>query len=202
MRNRGRGPGEDWRAARFVALDFEATSADPDRAAPLSAGWVVVEDGVVRCASAAYVLVGHRGEVPAPALPVHRLLPDDLADGESHARLAARLREVLDGAWLVAHGAGLEVGLLGRLGVDVGRACAGVVDTLAVVRRLDARDGQRGADPRLVAAAARHGVPPLPAHHALRDALTTAMLLLVLAGREELRTGRCTTDELRLLSRP
>lgn len=187
----------DWRSARLVAVDFETTSADPRSAVPLSAGWVAVVDGRVRLESADYRLVRHEGPVPADGLGVHGLLPEDLAAGEEPVEVARLLTASLDGSVLVAHGADLERAVLSRWGVGA----PAVVDTLAVVRRLDDREGRTRADPRLPAAAQRYGVPALPAHHAFRDALSTAMLLVTLAGRLEQQRGRVTLEDLVVLGR-
>lgn len=191
-----------WREAELVALDVEATSADPASAAPLSVGWVPVVAGRVRLAGAGYTTIAHPGEVPVTSVRIHRLLPDDLADGVAPEDLAALLRPQLDGRLLVAHGAGLERGVLDRLGIaEFGGGGEAVVDTLAVVRALDARAGRTGADPRLPAAARRWDLPAFTAHHAYHDALTTALLLLAIATRYEIERGECTVDDLLRLSR-
>ncbi len=186
-----------WREASYVALDFETTTADVRLAVPLSVGWVGVRDGLVQCGEAGYTLVRPSVAVPEDSVRIHGLLPEHLDDGPSADEVAAQLRTVLQGAVLVAHHAALERAVLERLGVPV----IASVDTLAVLRRLDERDGQGAADPRLPEAARRHGIPALPAHHAFRDALTTALLLLALADRVEARRGACTVADLMLLSR-
>lgn len=181
-----------WQEATYVALDFETTTADATRAVPLSVGWVRVRQGRVRCGEAGYSLIRPAAPVPEESIRIHGLLPDVLAEAPSAGAVAERLGPALAGAILVAHHAPLEVAVLRRLGLDV----PVVVDTLAVVRRLDEREG-RHLDPRLPEAARRHGIPRLPAHHAYRDALTTALLLLALAER----VRGCTVADLVRLSR-
>lgn len=197
-----RGEGPDWREVRFVALDFEATSAHPRTAHALSVGWVSIEQGRLRCASSSYAVVRHVAPaVPAlapGALAVHRLAPADLAAGEPADEVAARVRVDLRGAVLVAHQARLERALLAGWQVPVDR----VVDTWHVLRRLEERAGTPDLDRRLVAAAARHDVPRYRAHHALADAWTTALLLLALAARIEDARGACRVQDLLLLGRP
>jgi DNA polymerase-3 subunit epsilon len=191
------GTDHDWREADLVALDFETTTADPRRAEPLSAGWVGLARGRVVCGDAGYTLVRHAGEVPVASMRVHGLLPGQLLEGLPPEDLAAWLDDAVDGRVVVAHGAGLERALLDRHGVRY----AGVVDTLRVVRAVDARAGRANADPRLPAATARYGVPGLPAHHAFRDALGSALLLVTIAGMLERERGRVTLEDLLLLSR-
>lgn len=178
-------------------LDFETTSGDPRRAAPLSVGWVVVGNGRIRLADAGYHLIDHRGDVPLASLRVHGLLPAELQGGLPVDDLAARLRGALTDRIIVAHGAWIERALLERMDVPH----RPVVDTLAIVRRLDEREGHGGQFGSLAALARRFGVPPLRAHHAFGDALTTALLLLVLAGRLEQQRGRCIVDDLVRLGR-
>lgn len=188
----------DWREVEFVALDFEATSANPRRAEPLSVGWVTITDGRVHFRAAGYHLVAHAGDVPAEGQAIHRLLVEDLTDGDEPTRLAERLRTAVANRVLVAHGASLERALLRRLGVDHGP----VVDTLALVRRLDERDATVATNLSLAAVAGRLGVPSLRAHHAFGDALTTALVLVVLAGRLERQRAGCPVEDLVHLGRP
>lgn len=182
----------DWRDAEFLALDFETTSSDPRRAEPLAVGWVVVANGRVRLSDAVYHLIDHDGQVPVASLRIHRLLPADLVRGRTIDDVAARLRAALDGRVVVAHGSWIERALLKRMQAPR----HALVDTLAIVRRLDERAGSRSESTSLSAVARRSGVPSLRAHHAFGDALTTALLLLTLAGHIERERSRCIVDDL------
>ncbi len=195
--SRREGRSRDWRTVRLVSLDLETTTADPRMAVPLSAGWVAVDAGRVLLETADYRLLRHEGDLPAAGVSIHNLLPDDLSEGEDPAVVARELAGVLDGAVLVAHGADLERAVLGRWGVGVPES----LDTLAMVRRIDEREGRPEADARLAAAAARYGVPSLPAHHAFRDALSAALLLVTLVGRLEQQRGSVSLADLRALGR-
>jgi DNA polymerase-3 subunit epsilon len=192
------GDRRNWRDAEFLALDFETTSGDPRRAEPLSVGWVVVANGRVRVSDAAYHLIDHDGQVPVASLQIHRLVPAELAGGLTVDGVAERLRSALDGRVAVVHGSWIERALLKRMAV----ARQPLIDTLAVVRRLDEREGNHLEPASLSAVARRCGVPPLRAHHAFGDALTTALLLLALAGRLERQRSRCVVDDLLRLGRP
>lgn len=185
-----------WRGLDLVALDFETTGPDPRTAQPLSVGWVAIRDGRIVLGEGGYTLVRHEGEVPVASLRVHGLLPGQLRDGVPPDALPDLLAEAAEGRWLVAHGAALERRLL----ADRGVAVAGVLDTLTLVRRVDERAGRHRADPRLVAAARRYGLPALPAHHAFRDALSAALLLLAIVGRLEAERGHVSADDLRRLA--
>ncbi len=199
MRSRRRGPEDDrsWRDVAMVAVDFETTTADAVAADPLSVGWVGLEQGRIQIGDAGYTLVAHRGEVPVESIRIHRLVPGELSEGVAPEELGDVLREAVDGRVLVAHGAAIEQTMLDRFDVSYD-AC---LDTLGIVRTLDQRAGRTGADARLPEAARRYGVPKLAAHQAYTDALTTAMLLISLAGRVEAERGACTLSDLLLLAR-
>lgn len=182
----------DWRDAELVAVDFETTTGAPREAEPLSVGWVTIHGGRVRLAHAGYRLVAHDGHLPRASLPIHGLLPHQLQAGAPPAQVAAQLRDVVGGRIIVAHGAWIERALLGRLDIDN----AGLIDTMALVRRLDERDGRAPRGRSLTATARRFGVTPMRAHHAFGDALTTAMLLLVLASRVQRGRPHCPVDDL------
>lgn len=187
----------DWRDVELVAVDFETTTADPRVADPLSVGWVGVRHGRVRLADAGYRLVANDGELPRASLPVHQLLPDQLRTGAPVHEVVGDLGRAVAGRIVVAHGAWIERALLRRF--DIGYA--GLIDTMALVGRLDQRDGDVPRGRSLTATARRFGVTPLRAHHAFGDALTTAMLLLVLASRARRDRPHCPLDDLLRLGR-
>lgn len=184
-----------WREAAYLVLDCEATTADPRSARPLSVGWTVVEGGRVRAALSGYAVLQPRDPGDPGllgALAIHGLTPDLLAAGRPAEEVRAEVAEALADRVLVAHHAPLELAVLRGWGLGPDA----VVDTLALVRSLDARAGRPLADATLAGAAARHGVPAARAHHALGDAWTTALLLLTLAGELESARGGLLLDDL------
>lgn len=188
-----------WPDAEFAVVDFEATSADPRSARPLSVGWVVVRHGRIVLATGGYTLIRFTGDVPTAGMAVHGLAPNELAAGAPTQVVARQLRSVLHGRVLVAHGAQLERALLRRLDVPV--AAGSVLDTMALLPAADRRKGQRDTGaPELALAAQRHGVPVHRRHHAYGDALTTAGLFLALATTLS-GDAPATVGELRLVGR-
>ena len=187
----------DWRDVELLALDFETTTGEPREAEPLSVGWVVVAQGRVRLRDAGYQLIDHNGDVPLESLGIHRLIPDDLAKGVPIDEVAQRLRRAVRDRVVVAHGGWIERALLKRMQVPH----QALADTLAIVRRLDERSGAGALETSLSAVARRFGVPPLRAHHAFGDALTTAFVLLAIAGRMERERSQCLVDDLVRLGR-
>lgn len=198
-RARRRAGAASWRDGRFLVVDFEATGLDPRRDRPLSVGWVPVDAGRVRLAGAGYARIAPDGPVPTASIAFHGLLPEDLAGAASAHAVGALLREALVARVLVGHGAALEIGMLGRCGVAVGRR--DVADTMGLAAALDRLDGRPVArDRRLATTALRLGLPVHRAHHAFGDALTTAGLLLAVATGLE-RHGAATVADLVRLGR-
>jgi DNA polymerase-3 subunit epsilon len=182
----------------FAVLDFETTGLDYGRDQVVSFGVVPVRSGRVVLGEGVHQLVA--AEVPASvsAMKIHRILPQDLVGAPSMEHASERLREALERRFVVAWFADVELAFLAR--VFGGRR--------AFARRtIDVRDlvvWLEGADPAvresLSAAAARYGVPVADPHVALDDALVTAQLFLVVAGRLEGR-GEGSVRRLLALSR-
>jgi DNA polymerase-3 subunit epsilon len=190
---------QSWREAAYGALDFETTGLDLRRDHVVSLGFVPIESGRVVLSGALYRVVRPPVPVPADAVRVHGITPDELADAPAFDHVAGELLAALDGRVLVAHAAWIEETLLARLYPDLsGRRWPKAIDVLALARR------DRGAEldsPRLAELAATYGIPSARTHHAFGDALMTAQLFLVLAARLEAR-GRGRLSSLLAAGRP
>lgn len=166
----------------FVALDFETTALDPERAEILSLGFVPIRALHVALAESVHRFVRPSGAVPTESAIVHGILDDRAHRGEALRDTLPTLLRALSGCVLVAHHAGIEHRMLDR-------ACrtiygtpfvAPVVDTLALEKRTLERGGQPivGNALRLGALRERYNLPRYRAHDALVDAIATAELLL------------------------
>jgi DNA polymerase-3 subunit epsilon len=178
----------------FAALDFETTGLDRDRDAVVSFGIVPVRGGRVVLAEAVHQLVDPEVPSSPTSMKIHRILPQDLAGAPPLEVVRERLRAALEGRFLLAWYADVEIGFLLRIFGGRGGAWRR--------RTVDARDltiALEGApaDVRfsLSSVATRYGVPVTRPHEALDDALVTAQLFLVLASRLE-RQGRGRTRDL------
>ena len=76
-----------------------------------------------------------------------------------------------------------------------------MVDTAALARHCGLWHEEDAREINLELLARRLGMPIFTPHHALGDAMTTAVLLLVLATRLEAERGRLRTRDLVELSR-
>lgn len=168
-------------ALRLLAVDVETSGlvAGHDRIVAL--GWVPVDGRRVDLAGARRRLV--RDEDPGGAVTIHGLTHDDLAAGVPLREAVGELREALAGRALLAHHAPFDVRFLAAASEALREDLRGtpVVCTLRLQRRLLTRRGEeelpRGAL-RLWQSRRRFGLPDVPAHDALGDALACAELYL------------------------
>lgn len=167
-------------------LDFEATGLDFDRDEIVSFGVVPVVAGRVTLARATYRIVRPAVVPSAESIRVHGLTPAELASAPMLPDVVDELLGLLEGSHLVAHAAGVELGLLARIDSPRRRAPRRAIDVLGLVDELGRRgDLPSPPSPRLHDIARAIGVPAGRSHHAFSDALTTALLFIVLAARLE-----------------
>jgi DNA polymerase-3 subunit epsilon len=133
-------------------------------------------------------------------VPVHGLRPVDLIGATGSDHLGDRLGAALGARQVLAWAAWVEAAFLATLLGGSGRDWRSrIIDVRDLVAHLDRLATIPNPDREsLVACAARHGVPPARAHHALGDAVMTAELFLVVAGRLEGR-GITTIRQLQRL---
>lgn len=176
---------KDWRTARYAVVDVETTGLDPARHEVLSIGIVDVVEGRVQVSTAFYRELRPTTAPTADTIVIHGIRPSDAARGLDPTTVGAEVIRRLAGRVMVAHVARIERAFLGRwlepLGWKVPRS---VVDTDVLTRAHLRRTGRPPLHQHvgLGAAAGLFGLPEQQRHHALGDALTTAQLLLALAG--------------------
>jgi DNA polymerase III subunit epsilon len=192
-----------WREADLWVVDLETTGLDLRQDEVVSWGMVRVRGGRVLLQDAAYGLV-RPSRPPSPsAMAVHGLLPAELADAGPPDLAAGELARRLRGGVLVAHAAWVEEAFLARLLSPIGTYLAGpVIDTAGLAREAGlAGGGADQAEPGLEALSGRLGLPVHTPHHALGDALTTAVVALALIAKLEARHGPLTVRDLTAWSR-
>ena len=190
-----------WRRAAFASLDFETTGLDYDRDEIVSFGVVPVASGRVVLRGAAERLVAARVPSSPASMKVHGIVPKELAGAAAVPAGAARdaLGGLLERRFVVAWYAEVEIAFLARLFGTGRRTWARrTVDVRKLVLELEGRDPS--THNTLAGSAGRYGVPVADPHDALDDALVTAQLFLVLAGRLE-AAGRGGVRDLLAISR-
>lgn len=191
-----------WTEADLCVVDLETTGLDLRRDDIVSWGAVLVRGGRVQVGTAEYGLVRPEAEVSPAAARVHALTATDLASAPPVAQAAARLAELLEGRALVAHASWVEAAFLRRAFGGIGLRLDGpVIDTAAMAREAGVAPTGAGApEPPLEELAERLGLPVYTPHHALGDAMTTAVLLLALGARLDARAADGATRTVRSLA--
>lgn len=185
----------------LLAADFETTGLDPRRDAIVAAGLVPLRAGTILWGERFYTLIAdprlQRPRDPE-ALAIHQILPAETQAGATLGDLLTVLHTTLGaGSVLLAHGASIERKFLAAAARHEGGSAPhpAWLDTIDFLRSIDKHRAHLAG--RLPAAARQHasiptvltearaffGLPAYPAHHALYDALGTAELYLLLAGK-------------------
>ena len=190
----------DWRSAHFSVIDIETTGLDLRRDQIVSVGVVQVVRGRIE-SNRWYQVVKPSCPIKPEAMKIHSLTADELRAAPPVEDVIRELRERVAGTVLVAHAAWVERAFLDRALRPAGeRLPSGMVDTAALARAAGLHAGT-GHEPNLEALARMLGVPAHTPHHALGDAMTTALVLLVLASRLEQQQGHLDVRDLLDLSR-
>jgi len=198
-----------WRAASWVALDFELTGLDPRRDEIISFGAIPIDSGRVQLGAAVSALVRPTHEIGEASIRVHGIRAADLARAPSLRESIGVLLGAIAGRAVVAHSAHVERAFLKRALREHGLRMRGqLVDTELLGRLwLHQRDGRWRGRLSLSELAGELGLPAERPHDALADALTTAQVFIALAtyldgDRPEtvgsLSRGRLRLDALRV----
>ena len=193
----------DWRAAELIALDFETTGLDLDRDEVISFGLIPVRDGRVDLSGQLYQEVAPGVGPSHSSIRIHHLRARDLATAPAMHEVTDALRDALEGRFVLAWAAGVEIAFLRKVfggGRRAWRRRTIDVRTLIMAVERSQGDGSPGYY-ALTAAATRFGVPIEQAHHALDDAFMTAELFLVAANALEARGSGSIRDLLRITAR-
>jgi DNA polymerase-3 subunit epsilon len=193
----------DWHAAELVALDFETTGLDLDRDEVISFGLIPIRDGRIDLSGQLYQEVAPGVGPSQSSIRIHHLRAQDLATAPAMHEVIDAFRDALDGRFVLAWAAGVEIAFLRKVfggGKRPWRRRTIDVRTLIMAVERPQGEGSPGYY-ALTAAATRFGVPVEQAHHALDDAFMTAELFLVAAAGLEARGSGSIRDLLRITAR-
>ena len=175
-----------WRQVRWSVIDVETTGLDFDNDDIISVGVASVADGVIDASSNFYTLVRPTAIVSATSATLHGLTRTELEGAPTAREGAAAVADHLADSIVIAHAAWVERAFLDKLSWETGHSLpTPLVDTAALSRALGVDDTPDGYEPPLELLAQRLGLPVYTPHHALGDALTTAVLFLALVARLE-----------------
>lgn len=165
--------------APVLALDFETNGLNPLQDHILSIGAVMVDDAAISIGSSWHVVVSTRHDLNSDIVPIHGITHDMVSEGQPVAAAVEELLGRLQGRFLLAHHAAIEVGFLQAIlkklyGVKIPFA---FIDTLTNEQKIQ-RGRSQSNSLRLLEARKRYGLPAYSNHHALTDALAAAELYL------------------------
>jgi exodeoxyribonuclease X len=186
-----------WSDRRYVVVDVEGNGHQPPD--PVELGMVSIEAGVI--GQPVSWLFRPDQPINTMAQRIHGISNEMVADAPRFASLAGDLRACLTDVVLVAHNAGIDLGVLRRKLPDF--APAEVLDTLKLSRRWLADQPSHRLGVLVTALHLGVDIPAgLRPHRAAYDVLVTARLLVYLATHgagapqsfEVLRDGPGGTD--------
>lgn len=164
---------------RLLAIDLELTSLVPSGAEVTSIGWVQGINNQVALNSCEYSVVKTAtslGQSPV----IHGLIHDDIQQGRSLNDIMSLLHSRLASCVLVFHNANLDLAVLDRMFLRLGLPSIDIVyiDTLklAVYQLQKQHAILPNNSATLTACRQRLGLPKVPEHNALDDALATLQL--------------------------
>ncbi|MFH0246584.1 exonuclease domain-containing protein [Streptomyces sp. HK10] len=162
---------------RLLVVDVEGNGATPPDL--VEAAVLPVVDGRLDTGTAGHWLVCPPRPVTPFAARVHGLTDQSLADCPPWQAVAHRARTLLGGAWICAHNAHVDHGVLTRH--LPGWAPAGVLDTLRLARATYPALPSHSLDALIEHERLDLAGAPAQRHRATFDAYATALLLLALA---------------------
>ena len=171
----------DIHAVPLLALDFETSGLNGSEDSILSIGYVAIDSGEIRLATACHQLIKSNTALPEKSVVIHKITDDAAAAGEPFEDVMGELLQALSGRVMVAHNAKIETTFLSQ-------ACQKLygmsprfpaIDTMVIAKRwMERRNKEIGqGDLRLFNLRKRYGLPMYQAHNALSDAIATAELL-------------------------
>lgn len=184
----------DWRLSNYLALDLETTGLDLLNDEIISIGSVEIYNGRIVGTSKVYSEIKPKQKPSVAAMQVHGLRDVDLAEAKTIKEVAPELRSRLGGKILVAHAAWIESAFL-RPHLK-GAFPAKIIDTAALARACGYGQDLSGHEPDLEYLARQLNLPVYSPHHALGDAMTTAVVFLALATELEKRHKSENGDRL------
>jgi len=187
-----------WTERRYAVIDVEGNGQHPPDLVELAAAPIVAG----KVGEPAAWLFKPDEPITPMARRIHGITNEMVASAPAFAERAAEIRAHLEGAVVVAHNAGIDLGVLKRK--LPGFAPAEVLDTLKLSRRLLPGQPSHRLGALVQALDLSAGLPAeLTRHRATYDVLVTARLLVHLATQtsstplsfEDLRDGRGGEDD-------
>jgi exodeoxyribonuclease X len=164
---------------KFLVVDVEGNGGQPPDLVEFAA--LPLHAGQVSPATGWSTLIRPPVPITPMATKIHGIGNPDVRTAPTWAETAEQVKTLLDGAWIAAHNASVEYGLLTRLMPDW--QPAGVIDTLKLSRHLFGKSIRHNLDALIAHTGIDTSQIPGQRHRAAFDAHATALLLTHLAER-------------------
>ena len=188
-----------WRDVDYCAVDLETTGLDFIKDEIVSFGVVQICSGRVVTEENLYKVVHPRGAPSHSSIKVHGLRQIDLEEADSLEVLLPEFVAAVEGRIVIAHAAWIEYAFLcGHFRKAGSKLSKNMLDTAALARRTGYAPELNGKEPSLESLAKRMNLPVYSPHHALGDAMTTAVMFLALATEIERESVAKGADYLSL----
>ncbi len=178
----------NWRTIDYCAIDIETTGLDFKTDEIISIGVVQVQSARI-IAEANYYREVRPKRMPSPtSIRIHGIRAVDLADASPIEVVMPEFANLLRGRVVLAHAAWVENAFLKeRLENLKFEFSKRLIDTASLARTCEIVEDNIDREPSLEFLARTLKLPVYSPHHALGDALTTAIIFLALATEIERR---------------
>lgn len=197
---------ENWRDINYCVIDLETTGLDFKRDEIISLGAVQIQSSRIITEANYYREVRPKMVPPPSSIRIHGIRAVDLESSPTIEEVLPELGDRLHGRVAVAHAAWIENAFLKtRLTTVNINLSKNLIDTAGLSRACGVVEIDLDHEPSLEALARTLKLPVYSPHHALGDALTTAIIFLALGTqieRQNMEKGRSilTLGELTKLS--
>lgn len=178
----------NWREVNYCAIDLETTGLDFKTDEIISIGAVQVQSGRIITEANYYREVRPNQNPTSTSIRIHGIRAVDLADAAPIEAVMPGFANLLRGRVVIAHAAWIENAFLKErlknLELDYSKR---MIDTASLARACDVVEDDIDHEPSLELLARTLKLPVYSPHHALGDALTTAIIFLALATEIERR---------------
>ena len=178
----------NWRDVEYCVIDLETTGLDLKNDEIISIGAVQIQNARVNTEENYYHEV-RPTQLPSPSsILIHGIRAADLENAPTIEAVLPEFAEKLRGRVVVAHAAWVENAFLKNhlegVNIDFSKR---LIDTAALARTCGVVEVDPAHEPSLEHLARTLNLPVYSPHHALGDALTTAIIFLALATELERR---------------
>jgi len=191
---------ESWRSADFCVIDVETTGLDLKRDEIISIGMVSIQAGRILSSENFYTEIAPSQKPSIPSMKIHGLRSADLQDRKKFSDAAPEIVAKFQNQVIVGHALWVERAFLtAPLKQANFTFPKRVIDTAALARATNRADLASDHEPSLESLARLMKLPVYSPHHALGDAMTTAVLFLALVCEIEKKHTIAESRELSVL---